>query len=188
MTHSDELTEWLKQEAERRGWSFREIARRGGLSSGAISNVMTGNAFAGWDLCVGIARALDVAPEVVFRKAGLLPSLPPAVEEEREVVGILRDLSAGVRRTVVTMLRSLAGEQSLSALHPEPVEGVVAAEAQVAYSTMSDLERQLLDEFRRLDAAWQRIALEEVERLGEYQVRITGDEDETQTEEETQAT
>ena len=51
---------------------------------------------------------------------------------------------------------------------------------------MSDLERQLLDEFRRLDPAWQRIALEEIERLGEYQVRITGDEDETQTE-ETQA-
>jgi transcriptional regulator with XRE-family HTH domain len=188
MVYSQELTEWLKQEAERRGWSFREIARRGGLSSGAISNVMTGNALAGWDLCVGIAQALDVAPEVVFRKAGLLPSLPPAVEQEQEVVGILRNLPADVQRTVITMLRSLTGEQPISALDPEPVEGAAAAEARVAYSTMSDLERQLLDEFRRLDPAWQRIALEEVERLGEYQVRISGDEDETQTEEETQAT
>lgn len=186
MMRSEELTQWLNQEAERRGWSFREIARRGGLSSGAISNVMTGNAFAGWDLCVGIARALDVAPEVVFRKAGLLPSLPPAVEEEQEVVGILRNLPAGVRRTLITMLRSLSGEHPAMAPYPEPA---AAAEERVAYRTMSDLEHQLLDEFRRLDPAWQRIALEEVERLGEYQVRITGDEDETQTgEEETQAT
>jgi hypothetical protein len=104
------------------------------------------------------------------------------------VVSILRSLPADVQRTVITMLRGLTAEQPISALNPEPVEGAAAAEARVAYSTMSDLERQLLDEFRRLDPAWQRIALEEVERLGEYQMRISADEDETQTKEETQAT
>jgi transcriptional regulator with XRE-family HTH domain len=184
MIRSHEFTEWLKQESEERGWSFREIARRGGLSSGAISNVMTGNALPGWELCVGVAQAFDVAPEVVFRKAGLLPPLPPAVEEEQEMVGILRNLPASVRDTVITMLRSLAGEHPLSAPHPGPPEGTATAEGRVAYRTMSDLERQLLDEFRRLDAAWQRIALEEVERLGEYQERLVGDEgEERQTEE-----
>lgn len=177
--YSEELTEWLKREAEERGWSFREMARRGGLSSGAISNVMTGNAPAGWDLCVGIARALEVAPEIVFRKAGLLPSLPPAVEEEREVVGIVRSLPDGVRRTVITMLRSLAGEGAMGAADTAPVLAATAEE-RVAYSTMSDLERRLLDQFRQLDPAWQQIALEEMARLGEYQGRITGAEDEPQ--------
>jgi transcriptional regulator with XRE-family HTH domain len=185
MTHSQELTKWLKQESEERGWSFREIARRGGLSSGAISNVMTGNAFPGWDLCVGIAQAFDVAPEVVFRRAGLLPPLLPAVEEEQEMVGILRSLPESERHTVVTMLRSLAGERPLSAPRPEPPGGTATAEARVAYHTMSDLERQLLDTFRRLDPAWQRIALEEVERLGEYQERLIDGEDAAQAEEET---
>ncbi|MGD8624917.1 MAG: hypothetical protein PVF47_03955 [Anaerolineae bacterium] len=45
---------------------------------------------------------------------------------------------------------------------------------------MSDLERRLLDQFRQLDPAWQRIALEEMDRLQEYQGRITGDEAGTQ--------
>jgi transcriptional regulator with XRE-family HTH domain len=176
MAHS-ELTEWLRQEAEERGWSFREMARRGGLSSGAISNVMTGNAPAGWDLCVGIARALEIPPEGVFRKAGLLPSLPPAVEEEREVVGIVRSLPDGVRQTVITMLRSLAGEQPAAAAAATPA---ATAEERIAYTTMSNLERRLLDQFRQLDPAWQRIALEEIMRLKEYQERIAGDEDEAQ--------
>ena len=177
MAHS-ELTEWLRQEAEERGWSFREMARRGGLSSGAISNVMTGNAPAGWDLCVGIAQALEIPPEGVFRKAGLLPPLPPAVEEEQEVVGIVRSLPDGVRRTVVTMLRSLTSEQP-GAATPALIPAATAEE-RVDYTTMSDLERRLLDQFRQLDPAWQRIALEELARLREYQGRIAGDEDEAQ--------
>jgi len=180
MVHSGDLTQWLSEEVDRRGWSYREIARRGGLSSGAISNVMTGNASPGWDLCLGLARALDVAPEEVFRKAGLLPALPPDVEEEQQVVRILRSLPAGVRRTVATMLRGLSGEQATGVPDPGLAEAASTAEARVAYSTMSDLERQLLDEFRQLEPAWQRIALEEIARLNEYQARVTGDEKETQ--------
>jgi len=180
MASSEELTRWLSEEVDRRGWSYREIARRGGLSSGAISNVIKGKSSPGWDLCVGLARALDVAPEVVFRKAGLLPALPPDVEEEQEVVRILRSLPAGARRTVATMLRGLSGGQATGVSGPDPAGAAATAEARVAYSTISDLERQLLDEFRRLEPAWQRIALEEIARLNQYQARITGDEKETQ--------
>lgn len=140
---------------------------------------MTGRSFAGWDFCVGIARALEEPPEKLFRLAGLLPKLPPAVEEEREALGILRQLPAATRQNALAMLRALA-----STRNPVPLPAI--AEAPTPYNPTEDqLERDLLLEFRKLPDQWQQEALRELERLhrlSTLQVRIIGDESEEQSE------
>ena len=77
---SEEFTAWLNAEVEGRGWTFGELGRRASLSSGGISKVMTQQARPGWDFCLKVSHALRIPAEQVFRIAGLLPSLPPAVE------------------------------------------------------------------------------------------------------------
>lgn len=92
--------EWIKKELKARGWSQNELARRAGLSSGAVSNVMTQLRQPGPDFCTGIARAFRLSPEEVFRRAGLLPPKPENSEDMtlRELWSILREMSPQQRR------------------------------------------------------------------------------------------
>ncbi len=63
----------------------------------------------GLDFCIGVARALDLPPEDILRRAALLPPLPPAVSEEREILRLVRSIGGQARHTAMTMLRALAG-------------------------------------------------------------------------------
>ncbi len=153
---NEAFVQWLAERLEEEGWKGNELARRAGLSSGTISKVMTQAVMPTWEFCLAISRALRLRPEVVFRKAGLLPSRPAAVEEEEEVTNILRDLPANVRETVVTMLRALAGRPAYSGV----------AEAHKLYNVAeTELERQLLEIFRNMDERWQEIILEDMRAL-----------------------
>lgn len=67
---------WLNQQVDERGWTFNELGRRAGLSSGHISMVTTERQNPGYDFCIKVANALDEPPEKVLRIAGLLPPLP----------------------------------------------------------------------------------------------------------------
>ena len=64
--------EWLNFELARRGWNDFQLSRKAGISHSAFSRARRG-ALPSWDVCGAIARALEVPPELVFRKAGLLP-------------------------------------------------------------------------------------------------------------------
>lgn len=81
-----ELVKWLKGRLREDGWSYNELARRAGLSSGGISIVMTQRQNPGVEFCRGVARALGEPPEKLFRLAGLLP---PRSENEEQVDEIL---------------------------------------------------------------------------------------------------
>jgi transcriptional regulator with XRE-family HTH domain len=76
---------WLKNEIDIRGISQAELARRSSLTTGAISHIFSGSRRPGPDLCTAIANALNYPPDLVFRKAGLLPELdhtdPPGTDE-----------------------------------------------------------------------------------------------------------
>ena len=103
-----EFVDWLTGEIRQSGLSYSEIARRGGISHVRISQVMNGEP-PGANFCLGIARGLNLPPEEVMRRAGILPSLPPEVAEEKEVIRIVRELSRQLRRSALAMLRGLAG-------------------------------------------------------------------------------
>jgi len=101
------LVNFLEAELIRRSWRPADLARAAGVPDATISHILNSSRRAGPEVCNALARALDEPPERVFRLAGLLPPLPPPVEEEREAVRILRGLSPDLREAALRMLRGL---------------------------------------------------------------------------------
>jgi transcriptional regulator with XRE-family HTH domain len=119
----NEFVVWLSVELKRRGWSDSELARRMDTSPATVSRVMSGQILPSWDFCVGVAKAFNMRPETLFRMAGLLPSLPPAVAEEEEVIATFRQLNTHDRQAALKVLRGLAEYPS-----PEPLEMIMMRE------------------------------------------------------------
>jgi transcriptional regulator with XRE-family HTH domain len=101
------IVEYLEGELQRRNWRPADLARAAGVPDATLSHILNGSRRAGPEVCNAVARALDEPPEKIFRIAGLLPPLPPGVEEEREAVVILRGLPADLRAVALRLLRSL---------------------------------------------------------------------------------
>jgi len=99
------FTTWLTSEMRKRDITQAELARLAGLSRTAVSNVLSGARTPGPDFCRAIARALDYPPEVVFRRAGLLPPKPEADEEIEQAVYLLAQMSPEARREALAFLR-----------------------------------------------------------------------------------
>ena len=102
----DKFTPWLLQELENRGWRPADLARRTRLSTGSLSNILSGNRGIGPDMCKAIARTLGEPPEKLFRLAGLLPPLP-AAEDERlhEMIEIFQRLKVEKSQEVLDYAR-----------------------------------------------------------------------------------
>lgn len=92
---STKFASWLEEQIQEQGWTRSDLAQQAGVSSAAISDVMNLNRNAGTDLCRGIARAFNLPPELVFRKAGLLPEHEMPVDLLLQRINIVaRKLSA----------------------------------------------------------------------------------------------
>ena len=86
------FSEWLQSEMDNRGWSQADLAREAGVTRAAINGVLTGARGPGNELCVAIANAFHLTPEVVFRAAGLLPPArepDPLASEAAHLVSLL---------------------------------------------------------------------------------------------------
>ncbi len=68
-----DFASWLTSELEIRGWKQADLARAADVPRGSINNLLTNMRKPGPELCTAIAEALTYPPEIVFRKAGLLP-------------------------------------------------------------------------------------------------------------------
>ena len=103
MTMETDFVTWLSNEMEERGWNNSELARRAGLVPSAVSQVIAGNRGTGPEFCRSVARALHLPPELVFRKAGLLPPLPGPEEDVTfgELLDVVRNLSVEERVLVL---------------------------------------------------------------------------------------
>jgi transcriptional regulator with XRE-family HTH domain len=108
---------WLTTEMETRGWNNSELARRAGLVPSAVSQVIAGNRGPGPDFCRSVARALSLPPEMVFRRAGLLPGLPGPEEDVMfgELLDVMRNLSVDERERLL--------EYALFLYHHEVTKG-----------------------------------------------------------------
>lgn len=69
------FVDWLLQEMERRSWSQAELSRRSRVSESHISHVLSGRRGPQIGFCKGVAKAFEMPPELVLRKAGLLPAI-----------------------------------------------------------------------------------------------------------------
>lgn len=94
MAELAEFVEWLQAELDKRDWRQADLARRGGIHTGLLSRIMSLERNPGPDTCSSIAKALNIPPEDVFRKAGLLPSLPAEDAAVREITTMLREIQA----------------------------------------------------------------------------------------------
>lgn len=116
MAMNDKLSVWLASELKDRGWSIRELARRAGIAHTTIADVISGQTKPTLNFCGAIAKPLGKNPEDIARLAGLLPPIPAPVEEESEVVAILRNLAPEGRTLILKMLRGLAGAPGTATL------------------------------------------------------------------------
>jgi transcriptional regulator with XRE-family HTH domain len=91
-THESEFADWLAEQLGKQGWSQSELARRSGVTPAGVSQVLSGKADPGPDFCNGIARALGIPPERVFRQAGLLPELHQPDPDLEDFIAIIKHL------------------------------------------------------------------------------------------------
>ncbi len=76
------FTDWLTFEMRQRGWTQAELAIRSGVTPGAISHIFSGTRKPGIEMLRGIARALSLPNERVFRAAGALDDENTSSQDE----------------------------------------------------------------------------------------------------------
>lgn len=103
------LTEWLNTEIEKRTWSNRELARRAGLASSTVSDVLGERTNPGFEFCKKIASALGpgVSPELVLRKAGLLPPEPDETRSLAECHDLFAQLTDEAQIGFLAQIRAV---------------------------------------------------------------------------------
>ena len=106
-----EFVKWVRGELRERGWSSSELARRSGLSSSAMSVVMTGQQRPGLQFCLGVAQGLDEPPEKLLRLAGFLPIRSARDGRIDEILHCYDRMRPEAQEYFVRIARALAEEQ-----------------------------------------------------------------------------
>lgn len=90
-----EFASWLVQELEARGWSRAELARRGGVTSTSVDQVVNGLTRPGLKFARAVARAFEMPEEDVMRRAGILRAtvdLSPRLHDLAQRAAVLPEL------------------------------------------------------------------------------------------------
>ncbi|MBI9042889.1 MAG: helix-turn-helix transcriptional regulator [Anaerolineaceae bacterium] len=92
---NEKFVEWIRKEIEIRGWTQAELARRSGLSSGSLNNIISGSRNPGIESCTAIAKAMRVKPDFVLKMAGLLPQSQDQPQNPRsmQLLNLFEELS-----------------------------------------------------------------------------------------------
>lgn len=120
------FVEWLEGELKERRWTRADLARATSMTSATMTRVFNGERKPGPDLCNAIAEALGIPPEMVFRKAGLLPELPEDDDQFlNETIEAFKRLDIDQRRDVLEYVfsRLRRQQQKRDKQGPEGVEG-----------------------------------------------------------------
>ncbi|MCG2785378.1 MAG: helix-turn-helix domain-containing protein [Anaerolineae bacterium] len=99
--------EWLKSEINIRNISQKELADISGVTPAQISRAIGGSRGLGTDTLTAIARALRLPPEEVFRRAGILPSLPNKDLQDAEILERTSQMTPAQKRAVLAFINSL---------------------------------------------------------------------------------
>lgn len=104
------FSQWLLGELDKRGWSFREFGRRADLSRSTVSKVVNGMGSPGCEFCLKTAKVLNVPPENVLRRAGLLSPEPKETVALREMSYLFTQLSLEDQAQVLVIVRAVLGK------------------------------------------------------------------------------
>jgi len=104
----NEFISWLDEELNLRGWNDSNLAKRAKLSQSVISKARSGIRPIKWEACISIADALKMPPEIVLRKAGLLPenTSQQSNPEIDELAHLFQQLSADDRKHILSIART----------------------------------------------------------------------------------
>lgn len=72
MANVIDFSQWLENEMKVRGWRQADLIKRSGVSSGLISQILSGQRSPGVDTCRAIARAFGMKEIQVLKIAGLV--------------------------------------------------------------------------------------------------------------------
>jgi transcriptional regulator with XRE-family HTH domain len=104
----NDFANWLEEELERRGWNQATLAERADVNAASISNIIRGRRAPAPETLLGIARALDLPATTLYRRAGLLPSIPSAKgEKEEQLLDYFRNLPPESQELLLTLARTL---------------------------------------------------------------------------------
>jgi transcriptional regulator with XRE-family HTH domain len=116
-----EFAEWLHTEMNQRGFGPADIAERADISAPTISRILGTSRRPGPDACVAIAQALRLPPELVFRKAGLLPERTDPAPAVTEIVYLFNQLDQAAQEEALVMMRGYLREKlRLAETTPNP--------------------------------------------------------------------
>lgn len=88
--------------------SQRAVARGMGFSQGFVSDVINNKKSPSLDFCIAVAHALDLPPNLVATKAGLLPPASPDDDPTvAEILETVRALDPDQRRTILEFAQFL---------------------------------------------------------------------------------
>ena len=102
---NSEFSQWLISEIEKRGLTYTEVAKRGSISHGRISQVVSGDT-PGRSFCVGIAEAFNLPVEFILSKAGLTDTVPEQTPTAAELVYLLSQLPPDEQEKLLIIARS----------------------------------------------------------------------------------
>jgi transcriptional regulator with XRE-family HTH domain len=107
MAYTQDFPTWLEERLKEQGITQSELARRAGVTRGAINGILQGVRGPGVELSKGIAKALSLPPEQVLRAAGLLPPEAKINEQMEKIIHELDGLSRDEQEEFLAYVRWL---------------------------------------------------------------------------------
>lgn len=121
MAHaSEKFIKYIEDGLAARNWKQADLARKSGITTGYISQILSGIRSPGVDFCKAIAKAFNVSVDDVLVVAGLLETKAPPSDVRERVKRQLDQLTEEQLKVVERTARALLAEQLLESLRAEP--------------------------------------------------------------------
>lgn len=109
MANASDFPTWLQNQLDDRNWKQADFARRTGVNSGYVSQIMNGVRSPGVEFCQKVARAFGIRDVDVMKIAGLAasPAQDDATPSLRELITKFAQLSDEDQESVLKHVRAL---------------------------------------------------------------------------------
>lgn len=107
-----DLSTWLLENLERKGWTQSELARQAKVNQVTISNIINGNRGLGLDVAIKIADALSIPRIEILEQMGVLRPPPPTdTPSIREMNEAFAYLTSEEQRVWLRMLENYVADR-----------------------------------------------------------------------------
>ena len=128
----NDFTNWLNKEMDSRGIKPADLAKTAKISQATLSMILSGQRGLGPDVGLNLAIGLNLPPEVIFRKAGLLPSLPPEEVNVQVMAHLFRQLNPIYQQQALNFVRAMLSQQGLK----------IIRESEALYEALRDTQTE----------------------------------------------